>query len=327
MGTTVEEKTFGFKSPQNVDIISSGRCEDPDAKVHIMEVWKRVKKRHKYATFRWTDTFTIAIRLSPASICFDARLEWGGDAYVVYTVDTARARTVPWSQQRNYGIGWNEASFASVTSSAASAASKINKTASITTGMALARAIQSVVGPFTEGLASAKTALSKLTMDVFDGLGTRERAEYLLEYGLAEVEGRAVRSDVALQVQKLTNEYLQKQKDLCASAETCDGLTTLAIFKLCNDDLIYLHWDGETGTVSDVNALPHEVIAKLSVLQTTGQDGLSRINQSNWRIKGLAGVGAVYTETDLMCIEDAMCVYVSPETIKEVSAIAENQSV
>jgi hypothetical protein len=164
-------------------------------------------------------------------------------------------------------------------------------------------------------------------MDVFDGLGARERAEYLLECGLAEVEGRAVRSDVALQVRKLTNEYLQKQKDLCASAETCDGLTTLTIFKPCNDDLIYLHWDGETGTVSDVNALPHEVIAKLSVLQTTGQDGLSSINQNNWRIKGLAGVGAVYTETDLDFMEDAMCVYVSPETIKEVSAIAENQSV
>jgi hypothetical protein len=76
-----------------------------------------------------------------------------------------------------------------------------------------------------------------------------------------------------------------------------------------------------------VNALPHEVIAKLSVLQTTGQDGLSSINQNNWRIKGLAGVGAVYTETDLDFMEDAMCVYVSPETIKEVSAIAENQSV
>ena len=78
--------------------------------------------------------------------------------------------------------------------------------------------------------------------------------------------------------------------------------------------------------VNDVNDLPQEVLTKLSVLQTTGEQVLESIGWGSGKV--LTSIGAVlnqnHTSSDYGFVEDAMCVYVSPETMVEVEALDKN---
>ena len=324
------ESTFGFDASPNRD---GGEDFFDPVPVELVALQKRVKKAHPFATFRRTVDDVLAIRLSPQSLCFDAKVEWETDAYVVRTVSTNRERDIPYYDREKYGVSYSEHQFTSITKTLARATKLIKSTRSVTVERVLEKVMSGTISQFGLGLKQAQEKLNELQSRVFSSMRSSVSNEALLEYCLSTMEQRPVRADIRHQVEDCTNKYLESKRDLGDSIAACDGLQTLSIYKLKNIDKVFYHYRDTTAAemdqtkhVDDVNELPQEVLAKLSVLQATGIDAMATVGHS-YDTKVLTSIGCANhrardCDYGFGFVEDAMCVYVSPETITEVEALA-----
>ena len=320
------ENIFGFDASLNREMEDS--YYSPRMAKELFALQKRVKKTHPFAKFRHTADDTLAIRLSPQSMCFDAKVSWDKDAYIVMTVSTCRERDLSYEDTKKYNIAYSDRRFTSITKTLARATKLIKDTESATGERVLEKVMQGTIGSYGRGLKQAQEKLDTLQRDVFSSMRNSVSNEALLEYSLAAMEQRPVRADIRHQIEDCTNKYLESKRDLGDSIAACDGLQTLSIYKLKNIDKVFFHYRDTTAGemqrikhVDDVNKLPQEVLAKLSVLQATGIDAMDNVGYS-YETKVLTSIGCVTREAhDYDFVEDAMCVYISPETMAEVEAL------
>ena len=320
------ETLFGFDASLNRDMEVDNYS--PRMATELVALQKRVKKSHPFAKFRHTADDALAIQLTPQSMCFDAKVLWDKDAYIVMTVSTRREREITYADLDRYGIAYSDRSFTSLTKTLARATKLIKDTKSATGERVLEKVMQGTVSPFGRGLQQAQEKLDTLQRDVFSSMRNSLTSDALLEYSLAAMEQRPVRADIRHQIEDCTNKYLESKRDLGDSIAACDGLQTLSIYKLKNIDKVFFHYRDTTAGemqrikhVDDVNKLPQEVLAKLSVLQATGIDAMETVGYS-YDTKVLTSIGCVTRGTrDYDFVEDAMCVYISPETMVEVEAL------
>lgn len=323
------ETLFGFDASLNREMEDS--YYSPQMADELAMLQKRVKKSHPFAKFRHTADDALAIQLSPQSMCFDAKVLWDKDAYIVMTVSTRRERDLSYTDLDRYNINYSDKRFTSITKTLARATKLVKDTKSVTGERVLEKVMQGTIDPFGRGLKQAQEKLDTLQRAVFSSMGNSVSNEALLEYSLATMEQRPVRADIRHQVEDCTNKYLESKRDLGDSVAACEGLQTLSIYKLKNIDKVFYHYRDTTAGemqrvkhVDDVNKLPQEVLAKLSVLQATGIDAMETVGYS-YDTKVLTSIGCVRRgahDYDFY-VEEAMCVYVSPETITEVEALAE----
>jgi hypothetical protein len=320
------EKTFGFDASLNREMEDS--YYSPRMAKELVALQKRVKKTHPLAKFRHTADDALAIQLSPQSMCFDAKVSWDTDAYIVMTVSTRRERDHSYEDTKKYNIAYSDRRFTSITKTLARATKLIKDTKSATGERVLEEVMQGTISPYVRGLKQAQEKLDTLQRDVFSSMRNSVSNEALLEYSLAAMEQRPVRADIRHQIEDCTNKYLESKRDLGDSIAACDGLQTLSIYKLKNIDKVFFHYRDTTAGemqrikhVDDVNKLPQEVLAKLSVLQATGIDAMDTVGYS-YDTKVLTSIGCVTRDAhDYDFVEDAMCVYISPETMAEVEAL------
>jgi hypothetical protein len=320
------ENIFGFDASLNREMEVDNYS--PRMATELVALQKRVKKSHPFAKFRHTADDALAIRLSPQSMCFDAKVSWDKDAYIVMTVSTRRERDHSYEDLDKYSIVYSDRSFTSITKTLARATKLIKDTKSATGERVLEKVMQGTIDPFGRGLKQAQEKLDTLQRDVFSSMRNSVSNEALLEYSLAAMEQRPVRADIRHQIEDCTNKYLESKRDLGDSIAACDGLQTLSIYKLKNIDKVFFHYRDTTAGemqrikhVDDVNKLPQEVLAKLSVLQATGIDAMDTVGYS-YDVKVLTSIGCVRRDAhDYDFVEDAMCVYISPETMAEVETL------
>ena len=320
------ENIFGFDASLNREMEVDNYS--PRMATELVALQKRIKKTHPFAKFRHTADDTLAIRLSPQSMCFDAKVSWDKDAYIVMTVSTCRERDLSYEDTKKYNIAYSDRRFTSITKTLARATKLIKDTKSATGERVLEKVMQGTIDPFGRGLKQAQEKLDTLQRDVFSSMRNSVSNEALLEYSLAAMEQRPVRADIRHQIEDCTNKYLESKRDLGDSIAACDGLQTLSIYKLKNIDKVFFHYRDTTAGemqrikhVDDVNKLPQEVLAKLSVLQATGIDAMDNVGYS-YETKVLTSIGCVTRDAhDYDFVEDAMCVYISPETMAEVEAL------
>ena len=320
------EKTFGFDASLNCEMEVDNYS--PRMAKELVALQKRVKKTHPLAKFRHTADDALAITLTPQSMCFDAKVSWDKDAYIVMTVSTRRERDHSYDDTKKYNIDYSDRRFTSITKTLARATKLIKDTKSATGERVLEKVMQGTIDPFGRGLKQAQEKLDTLQRDVFSSMRNSVSNEALLEYSLAAMEQRPVRADIRHQIEDCTNKYLESKRDLGDSIAACDGLQTLSIYKLKNIDKVFFHYRDTTAGemqrikhVDDVNKLPQEVLAKLSVLQATGIDAMDTVGYS-YDVKVLTSIGCVRRDAhDYDFVEDAMCVYISPETMAEVEAL------
>jgi hypothetical protein len=320
------ENIFGFDASLNREMEDS--YYSPRMAKELVALQKRVKKTHPLAKFRHTADDVLAIALTPQSMCFDAKVSWDKDAYIVMTVSTRRERDHSYDDTKKYNIDYSDRRFTSITKTLARATKLIKDTKSVTGERVLEKVMQGTIGSYGRGLKQAQEKLDELQSRVFGSLRNSLREEALLEYSLAAMERRPVRADIRHQVEDCTNKYLESKRDLGDSIAACDGLQTLSIYKLKNIDKVFFHYRDTTAGemqrikhVDDVNKLPQEVLAKLSVLQATGIDAMDNVGYS-YETKVLTSIGCVTRDAhDYDFVEDAMCVYISPETMAEVEAL------
>ena len=320
------ENIFGFDASLNREMEVDNYS--PRMATELVALQKRVKKSHPLAEFRHTADDALAIALTPQSMCFDAKVSWDKDAYIVMTVSTCRERDHSYEDLDKYSIVYSDRSFTSITKTLARATKLIKDTKSATGERVLEKVMQGTIDPFGRGLKQAQEKLDTLQRDVFSSMRNSVSNEALLEYSLAAMEQRPVRADIRHQIEDCTNKYLESKRDLGDSIAACDGLQTLSIYKLKNIDKVFFHYRDTTAGemqcikhVDDVNKLPQEVLAKLSVLQATGIDAMDNVGYS-YETKVLTSIGCVRRDAhDYDFVEDAMCVYISPETMAEVEAL------
>jgi hypothetical protein len=320
------ENIFGFDASLNREMEVDNYS--PRMATELVALQKRVKKTHPLAKFRHTADDALAIQLSPQSMCFDAKVSWDKDAYIVMTVSTRRERDHSYDDTEKYNIDYSDRSFTSITKTLARATKLIKDTKSATGERVLEEVMQGTIDPFGRGLKQAQEKLDTLQRDVFSSMRNSVSNEALLEYSLAAMEQRPVRADIRHQIEDCTNKYLESKRDLGDSIAACEGLQTLSIYKLKNIDKVFFHYRDTTAGemqrikhVDDVNKLPQEVLAKLSVLQATGIDAMDTVGYS-YDVKVLTSIGCVRRDAhDYDFVEDAMCVYISPETMAEVEAL------
>ena len=320
------ENIFGFDASLNREMEVDNYS--PRMATELVALQKRVKKSHPFAKFRHTADDALAIRLSPQSMCFDAKVSWDKDAYIVMTVSTRRERDHSYEDLDKYSIVYSDRSFTSITKTLARATKLIKDTKSATGERVLEKVMQGTIDPFGRGLKQAQEKLDTLQRDVFSSMRNSLTSDALLEYSLAAMEQRPIRADIRHQIEDCTNKYLESKRDLGDSIAACDGLQTLSIYKLKNIDKVFFHYRDTTAGemqrikhVDDVNKLPQEVLAKLSVLQATGIDAMDTVGYS-YDVKVLTSIGCVRRDAhDYDFVEDAMCVYISPETMAEVEAL------
>ena len=320
------ENIFGFDASLNREMEVDNYS--PRMATELVALQKRIKKSHPFAKFRHTADDALAIQLSPQSMCFDAKVSWDTDAYIVMTVSTCRERDHSYEDLDKYSIVYSDRSFTSITKTLARATKLIKDTKSATGERVLEKVMQGTIDPFGRGLKQAQEKLDTLQRDVFSSMRNSVSNEALLEYSLAAMEQRPVRADIRHQIEDCTNKYLESKRDLGDSIAACDGLQTLSIYKLKNIDKVFFHYRDTTAGemqrikhVDDVNKLPQEVLAKLSVLQATGIDAMDTVGYS-YDVKVLTSIGCVRRDAhDYDFVEDAMCVYISPETMAEVEAL------
>ena len=320
------EKTFGFDASLNREMEVDNYS--PRMATELVALQKRIKKSHPFAKFRHTADDALAIHLSPQSMCFDAKVSWDTDAYIVMTVSTRREREISYDDTDKYGIAYSDRRFTSITKTLARATKLIKDTKSATGERVLEKVMQGTISPYVRGLKQAQEKLDELQSRVFSSMRNSLTSDALLEYSLAAMERRPVRADIRHQVEDCTTQYLERKKDLGDSIAACDGLQTLSIYKLKNIDKVFFHYRDTTAGemqrvkhVDDVNKLPQEVLAKLSVLQATGIDAMDSVGYS-YETKVLTSIGCVTRDAyDYDFVEDAMCVYISPETMAEVEAL------
>ncbi len=124
------EKTFGFDASLNREMEDS--YYSPRMADELAALQKRVKKSHPFAKFRHTADDALAIRLSHQSMCFDAKVLWDKDAYIVMTVSTRRERELPYADLDRYGIAYSDRRFTSLTKTLARATKLVKDTKSQT---------------------------------------------------------------------------------------------------------------------------------------------------------------------------------------------------
>ena len=324
--SNIIETIFGFDASLNREMEVDNYS--PRMATELVALQKRVKKSHPFAKFRHTADDALAIHLSPQSMCFDAKVSWNMDTYIVMTVSTRRERDISYVDLDRYGIAYSDRSFTSLTKDLARATKLVKDTKSATSERMLEKVMRGTVSPFGRGLQQAQEKLDTLQRDVFSSMRHAKSNEALLEYSLAAMEQRPVRADIRHEIEDCTTKYLERKKDLGDSIAACDGLQTLSIYKLKNVDKVFFHYRDTTAGemqrvkhVDDVNKLPQEVLAKLSVLQATGIDAMDNVGYS-YETKVLTSIGCVTkAASDYDFVEDAMCVYISPETMAEVEAL------
>ena len=329
MSTNYIMEIFGF---DEVDHLPRGSGSEQNAyslAPQLKDIQKRVKRRHKQASFVWVSTSEFAVRLSPKSLCYDAKVTYVPDAgYLVLSVSTYREKSLPYEHEGHFEsrLPWNARKFASVTVNPARAVKIINSTVSVTQDTVLHSTLNRTFSRFEGGLVNAQEKMKKLTRRVFGGMSDSERDGALLEYCLASMDDRAVASGVVANAKERVTKYLTTKKDLGYSIEVCNGQAVLALYKFKGYDRIhYAYEDRKLGSVSDVNELPQEVLSKLAVLQTTGTAGMDDL-EGYYGTKVLDSVGCIYDtdrdKDDMAFIEDAMCLFVSPSTLQEVATLA-----
>ena len=321
------EKIFGFNEPLNREM-EVGNYYYASMADELVELQKRIKKSHPLAKFRYTADNALAIRLSPQSMCFDAKVSWEKDAYLVMTVSTNRERDHPYTDLDKYNIAYSDRRLTSITKTLARATKLVKDTRSMTGERVLEAIMQGTITSFEVGLKQAQRKLNELQSRVFSSMKNSLTSDALLEYSLAAMEQRPVRPDIRHEIEEHTIKYLESKKDLGDSIAACEGLQTLSVYKLKNIDKIFFHYRDTTAGemqrikhVDDVNKLPQEVLAKLSVLQATGMEAMERVGYMH-DVKVLTSVGCMFRDAeDYNFVEDAMCVYITPETMAEVEAL------
>jgi hypothetical protein len=315
------KQQFGFDKVSNVGDYHEELEE-------LAAIRKRVKRKYTFAKFARPSYRSIAIQLTPASMCWDAVVEFQSGGYVVKTVSTMRDRDISYDDRDRYGIGYGDTKFVNITTNINRVMKLINETISVTGERVLERAMQQSLVNFDKGLRHAQGKLSDLQSRVFSGFRDTLRNEMLLEYCLATMEQRPVRGDVRNDVEGAVRDYLEKKKDLGESITASEGLQVLSLFKIEGNDKVFFHYRDTTAGemqrikhVDDVNKLPQEVLAKAAVLQTTGRDAMDSVGYSYSECRVLSSIGAVSDCENLGFMDTAMCVYVSPETMAEVEAL------
>jgi uncharacterized protein YeeX (DUF496 family) len=314
------KEVFGFDNVSNVG-------EYHEEFEELTTIRKRVKRRHPLAKFARPNYASLAIQLSPASMCWDVVVESKQGGYIVKTVSTRRDRDISYDDKRRYDIGYRHASFVSITTNINRVMKLINETRSVTGERVLEKAMQESLNYFEKGMSEAQERLEAVQRGVFTKFRESLRSDMLLEYCLASIEERPVRADMRHDAEEAVKEYLVKKADLGESVTASEGLQVLSLFKLEGNDKIFFHYRDTTAGemtrikyVDDVNKLPQEVLSKAAVLQTTGREAMDNIGYSNSH-RVLSSIGAVKAPDSDDFIEDAMCVYVSPETMAEVEAL------
>ena len=314
------KEVFGF---DNVSNVGEYHAEPPE----LTTIRKRVKKKYPFAKFVRPSYTSLAVRLHPNSMCYDAIIEGKGDAYVVKTVSTHRDRDISYEQRNRYDIGYRHVSFVSITSNINRVMKLINETRSVTGERVLEKAMQESLRYFEKGLAHAQERLEAVQRGVFTKFRESLRSDMLLEYCLASIEERPVRADMRHDAEEAVKEYLVKKNDLGESITASEGLQVLSLFKLEGNDKVFFHYRDTTAGemtrikyVDDVNKLPQEVLSKAAVLQTTGKEAMDNLGYSHAH-HVLSSIGAVQASDSDSFVDTAMCVYVSPETMAEVEAL------
>jgi hypothetical protein len=317
----VIQKQFGFD-----EVSSVGEYHrEPEA---LATIRKRVKRKYMFARFARPSHSSLAIQLTPASMCWDVVVEFQSGGYVVKTVSTTRDRDISYDDRDRYGIGYGDTKFVNITTNINRVMKLINETISVTGERVLERAMQQSLVNFDKGLRHAQGKLSDLQSRVFSGFRDTLRNEMLLEYCLATMEQRPVRGDVKNDVEGAVRDYLEKKQDLGESITASEGLQVLSLFKMEGNDKVFFHYRDTTAGemqrikhVDDVNKLPQEVLAKAAVMQTTGREAMDSVGYGYSECRVLSSIGAVSDCENLGFMDTAMCVYVSPETMAEVEAL------
>ena len=312
---------FGFDKVSNVG-------EYHEELEELAAIRKRVKRKYTFAKFTRPSYRSIAIQLTPASMCWDVVVEFQSGGYVIRTVSTMRDRDISYDDRDRYGIGYGDTKFVNITTNINRVMKLINETISITGERVLERAMQQSLVNFDKGLRHAQGKLSDLQSRVFSGFRDTLRNEMLLEYCLATMEQRPVRGDVKNDVEGAVHNYLEKKQDLGESITASEGLQVLSLFKIEGNDKVFFHYRDTTAGemqrikhVDDVNKLPDEILAKAAVMQTTGREAMDSVGYGYSECRVLSSIGAVSDCENLGFMDTAMCVYISPETMAEVEAL------
>ena len=334
-----QEKDIGYGDGESI------------ATAEIAELQKRVKRKHPLAQFRivgcavlgdWSYK-TVAIKLSPINLCFDARVDCfiglrGRDThYVVASVSTARTREIPYEDRELFNIDYCDKEFTSITKSLSRAVKVVNNTVSWTPTLTVKKAFDYYAEYFQAGLDRAQKKLNDLKRGVFSTINGAKTNEALLEYCLAGMENRPVSGEISNLITDSVEKYLVSKKDLGESVSVCDGLQMLALCKLADSERIYYHridykpYGAPPAVlpsifcgVGDINELPEEVLGKLFTMQSIGEDNMEVISYS--RCVALDGVGATVKNqidnarktTNIPFASEIMCVYVAPETLEQL---------
>ena len=162
------ETIFGFDASLNREMEDS--YYSPQMADELAALQKRVKKSHPFAKFRHTTDDALAIQLTPQSMCFDAKVLWDKDAYIVMTVSTRREREITYADLDRYGIAYSDRSFTSLTKTLARATKLIKDTKSATGERVLEKVMQRTIDSFGRGLKQAQEKLDTLQRDVFSSM-------------------------------------------------------------------------------------------------------------------------------------------------------------
>lgn len=317
----VIKKQFGFD-----EVSSVGEYHGEPAE--LTDIRKRVKRKYPLAKFARPSHNSLAIQLTPNSMCWDVIVKFQSEGYIVNTVSTTRDRDISYDDRMKYGVGYGDTKFVNITTNINRVMKIIRETRSVTGERVLERAMQQTLVDFDKGLRHAQGKLSELQSRVFSGFRDTLRNEMLLEYCLATIEQRPVRGDVKNDVEGAVRDYLEKKKDLGESVTASEGLQVLSLFKMEGNDKIFFHYRDTTAGemqrikhVDDVNKLPDEILAKAAVLQATGREAMDSLGYGYSGGRVLISIGTVVDCSNLGFMDTAMCVYVSPETMAEVEAL------
>lgn len=315
------QKHFGFDKVGNYG-------EYHEELEELATIRKRVKKKYTFARFARPSHNSLAIQLTPASMCWDVIVKFQSGGYVIKTVSTRRDRDISYDDKRIYELDYETSGFVNITRNLNRAMKIINETRSITGERVLERAMQQTIPSFDKGLRHAQDKLSELQSRVFFGFRDTLRNDMLLEYCLASMEGRPVRGDIQNDVEGAVRTYLEKKKDLGESITASEGLHVLSLFKMEDNDKVFFHYRDTTAGemqrikhVDDVNKLPQEILAKAAVLQTTGRDAMDIMGYGYSACRVLDSIGAMSDCEGIGFMDTAMCVYVSDAAMAEVEAL------
>jgi len=341
------EKVFGFNTYTGHDK-PFGLCKPirPEGHAQITDLMKRVKRGHPMATFKYLGGIsggdrswasdTILIQLSPESLCFDAKVTCYSRGmgtpkqhhYQVATVSTHRSKAIPYEFRNTFNITWGEGVYTTLTASSRTAARAIKNTKSFTARRVVEDGIHKNADIFTGAMSNVQKKLGRLQRETFSSMNTADKDEALLEYCLSTMQNRTVRADIAEQLKSRVRDYLDSKEELGMSKAVCVGLQPLGLYKVAGIDEVYYHKASLVGEAleaiphANLNDFPEEVLSKLATMQAVGEEAMDTAGWSSCKV--LDGVGAIRRPSEDSFLEAIQCVFVSPETMQEVSCLANN---